>query len=103
MLIGSRLDYCNSLLYNIADAKVERLQKVQNQAARILTRSPLRDHITPVFKQLHWLKVRERIRYKVLILAHKSFYETAPQYLSALVTRKDYVKNTRSSTDHVRL
>ena len=80
--------------------KVERLQKVQNQAARILTRSPRRDHITPVLKQLHWLKVRERIRYKVLILAHKSFYETAPQYLSALVTRKDYVKNTRSSTDH---
>ena len=82
------------------DAKVERLQKVQNQAARILTRSPRRDHITPVLKQLHWLKARERIRYKVLILAHKSFYETAPQYLSALVTRKDYVKNTRSSTDH---
>ena len=63
-LIGSRLDYCNSLLYNIADAKIERLQKVQNQGARILTRSPRRDHITPV---------RERIRYKVLILAHKSF------------------------------
>ena len=51
-LIGSRLDYCNSLLYNIADAKVERLQKVQNQAARVLTRSPRRDHITPVLKVL---------------------------------------------------
>ena len=72
-LIGSRLDYCNSLLYNITDAKVERLQEVQNQAARILTRSPRRDHITPVLKQLHWLKVGERIRYKVLILAHKAF------------------------------
>ena len=83
VLIGSRLDYCNSLLYNIADANVERLQKVQTQAARILTRSPRRDHITPVLKQLHWLKVRERIRYKVLILAHKSFYETAPQYLKS--------------------
>ena len=84
----------NSLLYNIADAKVDRMQKVQNQAARILIRSHGRDHITPVLKQLHWLNVRERIRYKVLILAHKSFYETAPQYLSAVVTRKDYVKNT---------
>ena len=99
-LIGSLLGYCNSLLYNIADAKIERLQKVQNQAARILTRSPRRDHITPVLKQLHWLKVRERIQYKVLILAHKSFYETAPQYLGALVTRKDHMNNTRSSTDH---
>ena len=89
-----------SLLYNIADAKVERLQKVQNQTARIPTRLPRRDHITPMLKQLHWLKVRERIRYKVLIVAHKSFYETAPQYLSALVTKKNDVKNTRSSTDH---
>ena len=58
------------------------------------------DHITPVLKQLHWLKVGERIRYIVLILAHKSFYETAHQYLSALVTRKDHLKNTRSSTGH---
>ena len=56
-LIGSRLDYCNSLLYNIVDAKVERLRKLQNQAARILIRSPRRDHITPVLKQLHWLKL----------------------------------------------
>ena len=47
-LIGSRLDYYNSLLYNIADAKVKRLQKVQNQAVRILTRSPRRDHIKNV-------------------------------------------------------
>ena len=91
-LIGSCLDYCISLLYNIADAKIERLQKVQNQAARILTRSPHRDHSTPVLNQLHWLKVQERIRYKVLILAHISFDETASQYLSALVTRKNYVK-----------
>ena len=52
-LIGSRLDHCNSLLYNIADAKIERLLKVQNQAARILTSSPRRDHIIPVLKQLH--------------------------------------------------
>ena len=50
-LIGSRLDYCNSLLYNIADAKIERLQKVQNQAARILIRSSHRDHITPVLNE----------------------------------------------------
>ena len=72
-LIGSRLDYCNSILYNLPDSKISRLQRVQNQAARILTRSPRREHITPVLKQLHWLKVRERIRYKILILTHKAF------------------------------
>ena len=54
-LIGSRLDYCTNILYNLPDSKISRLQRVQNQAARILTRSPRREHITPVLKQLRWL------------------------------------------------
>ena len=98
-LIGSRLDYCNSILYNLPDSKISRLQRVQNQAARILTRSPRREHITPVLKQLHWLKVRERIRYKILILTHKAFYGNAPPYLCSLVVKKESVVSTRSSQD----
>ena len=57
-LISSHPDYCNSILYNPPDTKIGRLQRVPNQAAHILTRSPRREHITPVLKQLHWLKVR---------------------------------------------
>ena len=38
-LINSRLDYCHSILHNLPDTKIGRLQRVQNQAARILTRS----------------------------------------------------------------
>ena len=98
-LIGSRLDYCNSILYNLPDSKISRLQRVQNQAARILTRSPRREHITPVLKQLHWLKVRERISYKILILTHKAFYGNAPSYLCSLVVKKESVVSTRSSQD----
>ena len=79
-LISSRLDYCNSILYSLPNTKIGRLQRVQNQAARSLTRSPRREHITPVLKQLQWLKVKERIRYKVLILTHKAFYANAPPY-----------------------
>ena len=59
-LISSRLNYCNSIHYNLPDTKIGRLQIVQNQGARILTSSPSREHITPVLKQLHWLKVREK-------------------------------------------
>ena len=93
-IIGSRLDYCNSILYNLPNSKISRLQRVQNQAARILTRSPRREHITPVLKQLNWLKVRERIRYKILILTHKAFYDNAPPYLCSLVVQKERIVST---------
>ena len=47
-LISWRLDYCNSLLYNVPMHKIDHLQRLQNQCARILTKSPRREHITPV-------------------------------------------------------
>ena len=54
-LITTRLDFCNSILYNLPNNKIEKLQRIQNQAARMLTRSPRRNHITPVLRELHWL------------------------------------------------
>ena len=47
-LISCRLDYCNSLLYNVPTHETDRLQILQNQCARILTKSPRREHVTPV-------------------------------------------------------
>ena len=65
-LISCRLDYCNTLLYNVPTHKTDRLQRLQNQCARILTKSPRREHITPVLKILHWLKIQDRITYKII-------------------------------------
>ena len=52
-LITTRLDFCNSILYNLPNNKIEKIQRIQNQAARMLTRSPRRNHITPVLRELH--------------------------------------------------
>ena len=49
-LITSRLDFCNSILYNLPNNQIERLQLIQNQAARMLKRIPRRNHITPVLR-----------------------------------------------------
>ena len=54
-LITSRLDFCNSILYNLPNNQIERLQRTQNQAARMLKRIPRRNHITPVLRELYWL------------------------------------------------
>ena len=103
-LISIRLDYCNSLLYNLPKGSIERLQKIQNQAARILTKSPRRDHISEVLVNLHWLRIEQRIIYKILILTFKAFVDhTAPMYLSELVKRKSSSTNTRSTNDDLLL
>ena len=60
-LITSRLDFCNRILYNLPNKQIERLQRIQNQAARMLKRIPRRNHITPVLRELHWLKLQDII------------------------------------------
>ena len=60
-LITNRLDFCNSILYNLPNKQIERLQRIQNKAARMLKRIPRRNHITPVLRELHWLRIHDII------------------------------------------
>ena len=66
--VMSRLDYCNSLLYGCPQYLINRLQKLQNNAARLILRVPKTDHITPHLQTLHWLPVNARIQYKICCL-----------------------------------
>ena len=71
-LVTSKLDYCNSLLYGVHDYQINQLQRCQNNAARIVTLTRKFEHITPVLIDLHWLPVKYRIMFKVLLLTFKS-------------------------------
>ena len=75
--ISSRLDYCNSLLSGITDSLLDKLQSVQNAAARLITGTCKFDHITPVLSELHWLPVRQRITFKVALLVYKCLHGLA--------------------------
>ena len=70
--ITSRLDSCNSLLVGLPDNDVQKLQRLQNASARLVTRSKRNEHITPVLKHLHWLPVSCRIQYKLLLLVFQN-------------------------------
>ena len=82
-------------------SSIERLQKIQNQAARILTNTPRRDHISEVLVSLHWLRIERRIVYRILILTYEAFVDhSAPVYLSKLLNKKSTSANTRSANDN---
>ena len=54
----------------------------------VLSISSRREHITPVLMKLHWLKIQDRIIYKMLMLTYKSYYNMAPPYLCELINKK---------------
>ncbi len=92
----SRLDYCNALLGGCPASSINKLQIVQNTAARVLTRSRKYDHITPILQSLHWLPIKFRISYKILLLAYKALNDLAPAYLTNLLSRYNPTRSLRS-------
>uniref|UniRef100_A0A8C1PDB8 Reverse transcriptase domain-containing protein n=1 Tax=Cyprinus carpio TaxID=7962 RepID=A0A8C1PDB8_CYPCA len=74
----SRLDYCNALLAGSSARLVNKLQLVQNAAARVLTRTRKYDHISPVLSTLHWLPIKHRIDFKILLITYKALNGLAP-------------------------
>ena len=97
-LVTSRLDYGNVLLLGLPEATLNVLQRVQNCAARLITCTRLRDHITPVLLDLHWLPIRQRIDYKTLLYTFKILNGLAPTYLGSLITPYQPKRQLRSSS-----
>ena len=94
----SRIDYCNSTLWGINAYQIDRLQKLQNTAARIVCRTNIRDHITPILNDLHWLPVRKRIDHKILSITYSCVYGTAPEYLIETIPKQQPTRALRSTS-----
>ena len=107
-LILSRIDYANSLLYGAREVDLQRLQRLQNKAARLVFACGRENSSVQLLRSLHWLTMRERIKFKILLYVYKSIHGEAPSYLSEHLNlyntgRPEGGRRLRSSSDVTRL
>ena len=96
--VTTKLEYCNHLYFGLPKYQVNKMQRVQNTAARLVTRSSKHDHVTPLLQQLHWLPVSYRIVFKILLLVYKARHGLCPGYVSELLQERKSSPALRSSS-----
>ena len=94
--VASKIDYCNSLLYGTTEHVLHPMQVVLNAAARLVVSAGCLEHITPILRELHWLPIRQRILYKMAVLAFHCSHQSAPTYLSEMFTSMADVPEVRT-------
>ena len=99
-IVGSRLDFCNSLLAGTSVSNLARLQRVQNTLARVVAQKPRFCHITPVLSDLHWLPVRHRISFKKSLRLLTGCYNFS-SYPILLLSSRDMYRREHSALLHL--
>jgi len=91
----SKLDYCCSVLAGVSGTLQCRLQSVFNAAARLVFSARKSEHVTPLLQELHWLKVPERIQFRLCVLVHRCLHGNAPPYLAETLRLTSDVESRR--------
>ena len=96
-LVSCKLDYCNSLLCMRPRGEMDRLQRIQNAAARVVTLSKKRQSISPILRRLHWLPIEMRLHYKILTISFNILSGDCPVYLRDLLKPLPHTRDLRST------
>ena len=95
--VTSRLDIGNALHYRLPLKQIQRLQKIQNWAARLIDGAMTYSHATPLLEKLHWLPIGVRVEFKILLPTHRALNGQAPDYIEQCVSRRQPIRSLRSS------
>ena len=79
--VMSKLDAYNNILAGIPSSQIQKEQKIQNAAAKLVQVQKF-DSATKIRKELHWLPIPHHIQYKLLLLTYKSLHGQGPKYLT---------------------
>jgi len=83
----TRLDYGSATLAGLPDSLLNSLQSVLNAAARLINSAQKFDHVSSLLRDLHWLRIRERIKFRLAVLVYRCLHNQAPPYLAADLRR----------------
>jgi len=92
----SRVDYCNSILYQTVAVHLRPLQLALNAAARLVVKKRKWDSITPTIRDnLYWLLVRQRVDFRICILVYKCLHQLVAPYLVSMISPVSAVSTRR--------
>ena len=95
-----KFDYCNYMFYGSPMYMLERLQKVQNSAARLIFQCCKQNYISHLLMSLHWLPIKAHIDYKLSVICHSFFIGLSLIHLSDLLSVYIPKRNLLSSSDN---
>ena len=83
-IVGTQIDYCNSLFYSASEKHLDKLQCLQNKLTHVVTNTDLRDyHSVDLPLQLYWLRIQSQISFKVATLCRRALNDEQPTYLAS--------------------
>ena len=97
--VTSKLDFSYSLLAGIPHKSLNKIQQIQNAAARLISGSKKHEHITSILEELHWLPINYCIHYKIMVLVHKVLEGSGTAYLQELLKTYKPNRSLQSSGD----
>ena len=95
----SKLDYVNAILVNLPSNYIHPMQRIQNQVAKLIMNKDRFDSPVSTMRQLHWLPISFRYKYKMLLLVYRCMKGQAPGYLQQKLILRNPVWNTCSATE----
>jgi exonuclease III len=94
-LVLTRLDYGSATLAGLPGHLLDRLQSAQNAAARLVCSARKFEHIMPLLRDLHWLRIPDRIEFRLAVLVFRCLRGTAPAYLANELHRVTDIETRR--------
>ena len=88
----SKVHYCSSIWSNTSEENIKKVQLIQNYAARVIVGNVGKyDHVSPLLKELGWLRIKEHLQHRDAVLMHKCMYNQGPSYLSQMFTKRNQI------------